>query len=185
MWRVKLDMQKSIKSVIVEETLNWSKLIVITVIVAVLVNHFIIVNASIPTSSMESTIMANDRIVAFRLSYLFRDPERFDIIIFRFPDDQTQLYVKRIIGLPGETVNIRNGRVYIDDSGTPLRDDFVWGAVFGDYGPFYVPEESFFVLGDFRGNSEDSRAWINPFVHQDSILGRAVFKYFRGIQLLR
>ena len=175
---------KPIKDVIIEEILSWAKLIFITVILAVIVTQLIIVNASIPTSSMENTIMANDRIIAFRLSYLFRNPERFDIIIFRFPDDQSELYVKRIVGLPGETVNIREGRVYINDSDIPLRDDFVSGDITGNYGPFYVPEESYFVLGDLRENSEDSRFWTNPFVHQDSILGRAVFKYFRGIRLL-
>ena len=176
---------QSIKSVVLEEVLSWAKLIVSTVIVAVLLNQFVIVNASIPTGSMESGIMPNDRIVAFRLSYLFDGPSRFDIVIFRYPDDETRLYVKRVIGLPGETVNIRDGLVFIDDGDIPLRDDFIREPVQGNYGPFHVPADSFFVLGDNRGNSEDSRAWNNPFVHQDGILGRAIFKYYRGIGLLR
>jgi len=175
----------SIKSVLIEETLSWAKFIVIAVFFAVVINQFVIVNASIPTSSMEQSIMTNDRIVALRLSYTFTEPERFHIIIFRFPDDESRLYVKRIIGLPGETVNIRDGLVFINDSEVPLRDDFVNGHVFGNYGPFVVPENSFFMLGDNRGNSEDSRAWDNPFVNKDGILGRAIFKYWRGIGLLR
>ena len=174
----------SIRSVFVEEALSWAKMIVFTVILAVLLNQFVIVNASIPTGSMESGIMPNDRIIAFRLSYLFSEPSRFDIVIFRYPDDESRLYVKRIIGMPGETVTIVNGLVFIDDDPNPLRDDFIREPVPGNYGPFVVPAESFFMLGDNRGNSEDSRAWNNPFVHQSWILGRAIFKYYRGFGLL-
>ena len=174
-----------IKTVVIEEALSWAKMIVFTVVFAIILNQFVIVNASIPTGSMERSIMTNDRIVAFRLAYMFADPSRFDIVIFRFPDDESRLYVKRIIGMPGETVTIRDGLVYIDNETTPLRDDFIKEPVLGDYGPWLVPEDSYFVLGDNRGNSEDSRGWNNPFVHRDNILGRAVFKYHRGIGLLR
>ena len=175
---------QSIKSVIISEILSWTKLIVFTLLLAVVLNQVVIVNASIPTGSMESAIMPNDRIIAFRLSYLFSDPERFDIVIFRYPDNESLLYVKRIIGLPGETVTIRNGQVFIDDSQIPLRDDFINEPARGDYGPFLVPENSYFMLGDNRNNSEDSRAWANPFVNRDGILGRAIFRYHRGFALL-
>lgn len=173
-----------LKTVVIEEIFSWAKIIVFTVAAAVLLNQFVIVNASIPTGSMERSIMPNDRIIAFRFSYLFNDPERFHIVIFRYPDDESRLYVKRIIGLPGETVIIRDGLVFIDGSDIPLRYDFVRDHVPGDYGPFLVPEDSYFMLGDNRANSEDSRAWDNPFVHRSGILGRAVFKYYRGIGLL-
>ena len=183
---VETEDSKSVKSILITEILSWSKLIVFTVTLAILLNQFVIVNASIPTGSMESAIMPNDRIIAFRLSYLFSDPARFDIVIFRYPDDESRLYVKRIIGLPGETVNIRDGLVFIDDAETSLQDDFIRdGIAWGNYGPFEVPEESFFMLGDNRGNSEDSRAWNNPFVHRSGILGRAIFKYYRGFAILR
>jgi len=175
---------ESIRSVVFDEALSWGKMIIFTVIMAVLLNQFVIVNASIPTGSMENVIMSNDRIVALRLSYLFSDPARYDIVIFRYPDDETQLYVKRIIGLPGETVTIRDGLVFINDSLVPLRDDFIREAPRGNYGPFIVPAYSYFMLGDNRCNSEDSRSWINPFVHRDGILGRAIFKYHRGFAIL-
>ena len=174
-----------LKKVIINEIISWAKIIAVTVFTAIMLNQFVIVNASIPTGSMENVIMPNDRIVAFRLSYLINPPERFHIVIFRYPDDESQLYVKRIIGLPGETVNIRGGLVFIDDIDEPLRDDFIREHVPGDYGPFHVPADSYFMLGDNRANSEDSRAWVNPFVHRSSILGRAVFKYYRGIGFLR
>jgi len=175
---------QSLKSVIISEIWSWTKLIAFTLALAVILNQFVIVNASIPTGSMESAIMPNDRIIAFRLSYLFSEPDRFDIVIFRYPDNESLLYVKRVIGLPGETVTIRNGQVFINDSQTPLRDDFINDTPRGNYGPFLVPEDSYFMLGDNRNNSEDSRAWADPFVHSDGILGRAIFRYHRGFALL-
>ena len=175
---------QSIKSVIISEIFSWTKLIVFTLLLAVILNQFVIVNASIPTGSMESAIMPNDRIIAFRLSYWLSDPDRFDIVIFRYPDNESLLYVKRIIGLPGETVTIRDGLVFINDSQTPLQDDFINESPRGNYGPFLVPEDSYFMLGDNRNNSEDSRAWANPFVHRSGILGRAIFRYHRGFALL-
>ncbi|MCL2399528.1 MAG: signal peptidase I [Defluviitaleaceae bacterium] len=173
---------RPIKTIVFDEVLSWAKMIVFTVIAAVLINQFVIVNASIPTGSMESVIMPNDRIIAFRLSYLFREPERFDIVIFRFPNDESRLYVKRIIGLPGETVTIYNGRVYIDGADVHLRDDFVSNRVVDNHDSVVVPDYSYFMLGDNRRFSEDSRAW--GFVHRDNILGRAIFKYYRGFGLL-
>lgn len=174
-----------IRSLILEEALSWAKMIVFVVVSATFINHFIIVNALIPSGSMENAIMPGDRIVAFRLSYLFTQPDRFDIVVFRYPNDETRLYVKRIIGLPGETVTITDGLVFIDGQADPLRDDFIRDTAVGSYGPFVVPLDSYFMLGDNRGNSEDSRAWDNPFVHRDGILGRAIFRYWRGFGVLR
>ena len=174
----------NLKSELLQDAVGWGKTIVFAVIFALAINNFIIVNASVPTASMEGTIRVNDRIVAFRLSYLFSEPERFDIIVFRGPDDSSILYVKRIIGLPGETINIRNGQVFVNDALTPLRYDFVQGNVAGYFGPYVVPEGEFFVLGDNRGNSVDSRFWTNTFVCRQTILGRVVFRYFPGFQNL-
>ena len=176
---------KPIIDIFLEEIASWGKIVVFVVAFTTILNQFIILNASVPTGSMEISIMTNDRVIASRLSYLFRDPARFDIIIFLFPDDETEVYVKRIIGLPGETVIIRDGLVFIDDSPTPLRDDFVFIPPTGNYGPFEVPSGSYFVLGDNRNNSEDSRFWENPFVRRQAILGRAIFRYWRCIGFLR
>ena len=92
--------------------------------VVLFVNNFLLINARIPSSSMEETIMMNDRIFGNRLAYKSDDPKRFDIVIFRYPDDPSTLFIKRIIGLPGETVEIRSGKVYIDGSAEPLDDSF-------------------------------------------------------------
>ena len=101
------------KSSFVKELLQW---------VAIFADKFLIVNAQIPSGSMENTIMPGDRIIGNRLAYTFSDPQRFDIIIFRYPDDESQLFIKRIIGLPGETVEIIDGRIYINGSDEPLED---------------------------------------------------------------
>ena len=84
---------------------------VLAFLVAFFLKEYIIINADIPSGSMENTIMTGDRLIGNRLAYLFGEPERGDIIIFKYPDDETQLFVKRIIGMPGETVTIEDAKV--------------------------------------------------------------------------
>ena len=181
-----------------KELWEYVKLIIIVVVVVTLVNNVILINAKIPSESMEKTIMTGDRIFGFRLSYginlelfghqivsvKYKDPERYDIIIFKYPDDESQLFIKRLIGLPGETVEIRDGKVYIDGSEEPLDDSFVPETPIGDFGPYEVPEGHYFMLGDNRQNSKDSRFWQNTFVSFDQIVGKAIIRYFPSIKLL-
>lgn len=177
----------NVKGELFRDALGWVKTIIFALIFAWFFTNFVIVNASVPTGSMEGTIRINDRIVAFRLSYTFSEPERFDIIVFRGAEVDSPLYVKRIIGVPGDTVVIRGGRVFVNESEEPLRDDFVPGTeedFFGYHGPYIVPENHFFVLGDNRNNSVDSRHWHNPFVSREQIQGRVLFRYWPGIQNL-
>lgn len=107
-----------------KELWEYVKMILFVVIVVLIVDNFLLINAVIPSESMEETIMTGDRIFGNRLAYLFEEPERFDIVIFKYPDDESQRFIKRVIGLPGETVEIREGKVYIDGSETPLDDSF-------------------------------------------------------------
>jgi len=173
---------ESVRSELLKDAWGWVKTIIFAVIFALIITNFVIVNASVPTGSMEGTIRVNDRIVAFRLSYLFSSPQTFDIIVFRGPDDDSTLYVKRVVGTPGDVVEIRDGRVFIGEH--QQRDNFVQGNFIGNFGPFIVPEDHFFVLGDYRTNSLDSRHWDNPFVYSNQILGRVIFRYFPGFQNL-
>ena len=176
---------KSKGEAIFDELFSWVTTIVFALALAWFITQFIIVNAKIPSSSMENTVMKGDRLVANRLSYLFSDPERFDIVVFKFPDNEDLYYIKRIIGLPGEKVEIRDGKVYINDSDTPLDDSFIAEPMIPEEDMVYqVPEGSYFMLGDNRNNSADSRRWNNKFVKKEKILGKAIFKYFPGFEIL-
>ena len=116
---------------------------------------------------------------------LVLEPERFDIVIFKYPDDESQLFIKRVIGLPGETVEIKDGKVYIDGSETPLDDSFIPETMKGSFGPYQVPEDCYFMLGDNRNNSKDSRYWKNTYVRFDQIVGKAVIRYYPSIKLVQ
>ena len=109
-----------VKNSIWKELWEYIKMIIFVVVVVLIVNNFLLINARVPSESMEKTIMTGDRFFGNRLAYLFDDPERFDIVVFKYPDDESQLFVKRVIGLPGETVEIKDGKVYINGSETPL-----------------------------------------------------------------
>ncbi|MBE5921655.1 MAG: signal peptidase I [Lachnospiraceae bacterium] len=148
--------------------------------IAFIIDNFFIVNATVPTGSMQNTIMAGDRMIGWRLSYKMSEPERGDVIIFKYPDDPSQKYVKRVIGLPGETVTITKGNIYINDDTEPLVEDYlpenwVWK---NDGFTFIVPQDCYFVLGDNRNNSHDARSWTNTYVTKDAILGKALFCYW-------
>ncbi len=169
---------QDLRKAVVKEIISWVETIVFAVLFAFVITTFIIVNAKVPSASMENTVMTGDRLIANRLSYLFDKPERYDIVVFRFPDDESKLYIKRIIGLPGETVNIRNGLVYIDDSTEPLRTDFQAEEMITPDATYVVPDGCYFMLGDNRNCSLDSRAWENKYVAENKILGKAVFRYY-------
>lgn len=161
------------------ELIEWILVFVVAILAAVVLNGFILVNARIPSASMENTIMTGDRIFGSRLAYKKEDPARGDIIIFRFPDDEKQLFIKRIIGLPGETVIIKDGKVYINDSEEPLDESsYINEEPYGDFGPFEVPNDAYFVMGDNRNKSYDARYWTNTYVYRDKILGKAFIRYF-------
>ena len=156
-----------------KELFQWLIAILAAVAIALFVDNFLIVNAQIPSGSMENTIMTGDRVVGNRLSYLTKDPERYDVIIFKYPDDESQLFIKRIIGLPGETVEIRDGHIYIDGSSEPLEDVETKEYMVGNYGPYTVPDGCYFVMGDNRNDSMDSRDPSVGKIKRNQIIGRA------------
>ncbi|MCD7855195.1 MAG: signal peptidase I [Clostridiales bacterium] len=173
------------KNRFIKEAISWAKTIIAAFIFAFIITTFIIVNAVVPSGSMKNTINEGDRLIANRLAYTFSDPERFDIVVFKFPDDESVYYIKRIIGLPGETVEIKDGKVYIDGSEEPLDDSFILEPMIPEEDAvFEVPEGCYFMLGDNRNNSADSRRWNNKYVEKSKILGKAVFKYYPNFELL-
>lgn len=162
----------------IKDLLSWVLTIAAAVLLALFLNNVVIINARIPSGSMENTIMTGDRVIGLRFAYNKSDPKRGDIIIFRYPDDETEKYVKRVIGLPGETVTIQDAKVYID--GEELQEDYLkeeWVVATGPY-TFEVPEDCYFVMGDNRNNSWDARYWTNTYVAKDKILGQAKFRYW-------
>lgn len=166
--------------------LSWMLTIGIAAVIALFISNFVLANASVISGSMENTVMTGDRVLCNRLAYLGgRGPGRFDIIFFKFTEEEEPVnYLKRVIGLPGETVQIRDGKVYIDGAETPLPDHFVNGVPAGNYGPFEVPEEHYFLLGDNRNISFDSKDWNNPYIAREQIIGKAFFTYFPKCKLL-
>ncbi|MEG7532000.1 MAG: signal peptidase I, partial [Hungatella sp.] len=115
-------------------------------------------------------------------SYHFTDPKRGDIIIFRFPDDESIYYVKRIIGMPGDIIDIRDGQVYLNNSEAPLEEPYIREPM--DPSPalhYEVPEGSYFMMGDNRNYSADSRFWQNTFVKREKIIAKVLFRYFPTI----
>ena len=164
-----------------KEVFEWIFSIAIGVIIAVLINRFVLINARVPSASMENNIMTGDRLFGYRLAYVNEEVERGDIVIFKFPDDESQLFIKRVIGLPNETVTIIDGKVYINDSTEPLNEPYLAQEMVGTFGPYEVPDNCYFMLGDNRNYSRDSRFWENTYVSRDKILGKALFIYLPKI----
>lgn len=168
------------KNSAVREALSWCMTFVVAIVLALLLKNYIIINATVPTGSMEHTIEPGDDLFGLRVAYNFTEPKRGDIIIFKFPDDESEKYVKRIIGLPGEKVTIKEAKVYINDSEVPLDEDYLkeqWVLATGPF-EFEVPEDCYFVMGDNRNDSYDARYWDNTYVTKDEIIGKAYMIYY-------
>lgn len=162
------------------ELLSWVFPFVAAIVVAFFIKNYLIINANVPTGSMENTIIPGDRLIGNRLAYLSSGPERGDIIIFYYPDNEEETYVKRVIGLPGDTVRIENAQVFINEEETPLEEPYLkeeWTVATGPY-TFEVPEGCYFVMGDNRNDSWDARYWTNTYVAEEKILGKAIFTYW-------
>jgi signal peptidase I len=171
--------------------------IVIAVILALFVRTWAVQAFKIPTGSMENNLLIGDHLLvnkfvfgpasAERVILPMRDIHRLDIVVFKYPDEPERDFIKRVIGLPGETVELRNKKVYIN--GQPLDEPYVHFLepasdsqeitsfdVRERYGPVRVPEGQYFVMGDNRDNSQDSRYW--GFLPRSYIKGRALMIYW-------
>lgn len=166
-----------------KEIFEWVKIIIAAAAIAFFLNTFIIANSTVPSGSMETTIMTGDRIIGSRLAYkLGGDPERGDIVIFDHetgPGNEETRLVKRVIGLPGETVEIRDNQLYID--GTLQDEPYLREAMESDDYHFEVPEGCYLMLGDNRNYSADARYWPDPYVPEKKILAKVLFRYYPRI----
>lgn len=157
-----------------KELFGWILFIVIVVAVSYLVVTFVGQRTQVSGESMETTLSDGDHLIVDKITYRFRDPKRYDIVVFPYRYEENTYYIKRIIGLPGETVQIVDGYVYIN--GVQL-DEHYGNALIKDPGqaaqPITLGEDEYFVMGDNRNNSQDSRSANVGVVHRDELLGRA------------
>jgi signal peptidase I len=155
------------------------KTIGLSAILAFGIRTFVAEARYIPSGSMEPTLQVNDRLIVDKLGYHFKDPQRGDIVVFS-PTDTLEkqnfhdAFIKRVIGLPGETVEVKSGRVYVNNR--PLSENYIKEIPDYHWGPQKVPQGSYLVLGDNRNNSYDSHYW--GFVPRDKIIGRAVVRFW-------
>lgn len=150
--------------------------------VAFLLMKYVLINAYIPSESMTDTLQVKDRVVASRIVYEFQEPQRQEVVLFKSNQvsDSEMILVKRIIGLPGDKIYIDKGYVYIN--GELLIEDYAEKDNY--FGEFTVPDNCYFMMGDNRDDSFDSRYWDNPYVNSDDILGKVMFKYYPKITKL-
>lgn len=148
-------------------------------LILITIYHYGFINANIPTGSMIPALQPDDNVFVFQWAYLFNEPERGEIVVFKHPDDPGILYVKRVMAFGGETIEMKEGKVYINGSETPLEEPYVESPdMEKNYGPYVVPENHYFMLGDNRTQSYDSRFWHNPFVSKDLLVGKLLFRYW-------
>lgn len=230
--------RKRDKSPFIREILSWAEVFIVAIVAAFCINTFIIANSTVPTGSMEDTILEGDRVIGLRLLYTFGEPKRGDIAIFRFgwicprcgyqhegdADDysncpncgrslshpRTLYYLKRVIGIPGDTVEIRQegtvrqgdlgdvpglslsagddamllgAAVYVN--GEKIEEPYLKEAMLytGDM-TFEVPDGCYFMLGDNRNNSMDARFWDNPYISKEKMVAKVLFRYWPHPSLL-
>ena len=163
---------------------EWVEPIVIALILALFIRTFFVQAFKIPTGSMRDTLIEGDRILVNKFVYRFYEPKRGEVIVFKFPQDKKRDFIKRLIGLGGESVEIRDGDVFINGKiitePQTIRQNYYYNREDWDYGRsnmvITVPTDSYFVLGDNSAHSSDSRNW--GFVSRNDVIGKAFFIYW-------
>lgn len=167
--------KKQKRSGLIKEIFSWVRIFVIAIVIALLINNFVIINANVPSGSMENTIMTKDRMIGLRTSYWFSSPKRGDIIIFNNPEytegqdsEDSKLYVKRVIGQPGEKITIKDAKVYVNDSATPIKEDYL--------------KEAWYVNAGFETNMNFNNGEMTYYVPKkgDTIVVKEGIKYLNG-----
>jgi len=166
--------------------------IIVSLTLSLLFIRFVACFADIPSGSMESTLNIGDRIIVNRLAYINNEPERGDIIVFKHKmyetDADETILVKRIIGVPGDTIEMKQAEVYINgikQEESYMKEPMLNIVGYNSFGPVTVPDDSYFVMGDNRNNSLDSRYWDSMFVTRDSIWGKCDWKVVPNIERLK
>lgn len=154
---------------------EWVVPIAIALIIVLFLNKFVFILVTVPTGSMESTIMPGDRLYVNEL-FDPKEAKRGDILVFKSDELDEKRLVKRLIGLPGETVEVKaDGSVFIN--GERLDEPYVVKAE-GEAKVFNVPENKYLFFGDNRPISYDARYWENPYIDESKIIGKVLFRFF-------
>jgi signal peptidase I len=157
---------------------TWARDLVMSLIIAAVVILFIYQPVQVEGTSMEPALVNEERIFINKFTYRFGIEKigRGDMVVFRFPEDPSKSFIKRVIGLPGDDVRMDNGRVFVN--GKLLEEPYLPASSrdTASWGPSKIAEDYYFVLGDHRSSSNDSRNW--GAVHRDLIYGKAVFVYW-------
>jgi signal peptidase I len=160
---------------------EWVEPIIIAVVLALIIRTFVVQAFKIPTGSMRPTLIEGDRILVNKFIYKFREPKRGEVIVFKSPEDRKKDFIKRLVGLPNENIQISNGTILIDNS--PVEDPVFEKQRYynrGDFGvegqSVIVPNDAYYVLGDNSISSRDSRYW--GFMPKKYLLGRAILIYW-------
>jgi signal peptidase I len=150
--------------------------IVLAVFLALLIRSFVAEARYIPSGSMEPTLRIDDRLIVEKLSYEFQQPERGQVIVFMPPKRTNidQAFIKRVIGLPGDTIEVKNGKVILN--GAALNEPYTAAPPAYVLPRQQVPPGHFFVMGDNRNNSFDSHLW--GFLPRQNVIGRAIFRFW-------
>ena len=159
-----------------EEIKDWVVSIAIAVVLAFFIRYFIVELYLVDGPSMRPTLQSAERLVVNKFIYRFRAPERGEILVFRYPRDPSRDFIKRVIAIPGDTIEICDGRVYVNSA--LLNEPYILSKTRGNYPLATVPEGHIFVMGDNRNNSEDSRFADVGFVPFDLIKGKAMLVFW-------
>jgi signal peptidase I len=151
---------------------DWVETIVTALILALIIRTWIMQTSQVISGSMIPTLPINSRILVNKVVYHFRPLQRQEIVLFKYPYNTKKDFVKRLMGLPGEKIEVKRGTVYIHDQ--PVTEKgYTYYNDFSDFGPEFIPKDSYFMLGDNRPNSADSRVW--GVVDKKYLIGKAFF----------
>jgi len=169
----------------IKKSLLWLLIPVSAVLLAVILNSFVILSAIVPSVSMADTLEKGSLLVADRLAYLKSSPQRGDVIIFTHPEIDERHIVKRVIAVAGDSVEIRQGRVYLNFSKEPLSEPYVNDYDSDSMESVTVPDGCLFVMGDNRQNSHDSRHLNDSFVRTEEVEAKAVLTLLPKVKKLK
>ncbi|MBI3252028.1 MAG: signal peptidase I [Candidatus Omnitrophica bacterium] len=166
----------------IREVKEWTNSILVALLLTLVIRTYVVQAFKIPSGSMHPTLMEGDKLFVNKFIYRFHPPERGDIIVFKYPEDMKKDFIKRLAAFGGETVEIRDGKIFVN--GKVLNDRATFGQFYyynhepygGPNEKIQIPPDAYYVLGDNSANSTDSRFW--GFVPKKNMIGKAVFRWW-------